>query len=48
MAVKAKPAQSLHAAIAEAERQLVSLQAEFKITKNKRDEAKQELDKAKG
>ena len=48
MPVKARPAQSLPEAIAEAERKLVSLQAELEIAKNTFAETKQELDKAKG
>ena len=47
MTVKAKPAQSLPAAIAEAERQLVSLQTVHEIAKNTVAGTKQELDKAK-
>ena len=47
MPVKARPAQSLPEAIAEAERQLVSLQTQLEIAKNNFAETKQELDKAK-
>ena len=47
MTVKAKPAQSLPAAIAEAEQQPVSLQTIHAIAKNTFTKTKQELDKAK-